>query len=64
MIEIDSGNHIYLRITRILKSLHLLGRPRYANAFLEALEVTYAEDPNGIGERTMSFWRSASETHS
>jgi hypothetical protein len=53
------GNHNYLRITRILKSLRLLGLAPHADAFLAALETVYAEAPEKIGERTLSFWRRA-----
>jgi hypothetical protein len=55
------GNHNYLRITRILKSLRLLGLPRHADAFLEALEAVYGEAPALMGDRTISFWRSAGQ---
>lgn len=57
------GNHNYLRITRILRSLNLLGLARYARAFLDVLETSYAEAPAQIGERALSFWRSAGSPH-
>lgn len=52
------GNHNYLRITRILTSLNLLGLEAYSRAFLDCLEIVYAEDSSRIGAATMQYWRS------
>lgn len=52
-------NHNFLRITRILKSLILLGCSPYAVAFLNALEDVYKASPHIIGEETLDFWRNA-----
>ena len=49
-------NHNYLRITRILTSLGLLGLEDYARAFLAALAGVYAEYGSRIGPRTWEFW--------
>lgn len=49
-------NHNYRRITRILKSLVLLGLNQYATAFLEALKEVYTEESHTIGETTYNYW--------
>jgi hypothetical protein len=51
------GNHNHLRITRILKSLRLLGLEAEAGAFLEALQSLYAERPDAISAETFRFWQ-------
>ena len=56
---LHAGNHNFLRISRILRSLTLLGCSRYATAFLECLEGIYAERPNAIGDTTIGYWRRA-----
>jgi hypothetical protein len=50
------GNHNFLRITRILRCLTLLGLAADARAFLAALERL--DDPV-IGARTRRFWAEA-----
>ena len=54
-------NHNFLRITRILRSLSLLGLADEARAFLAALEALYKEAraERIIGARTLAFWRNA-----
>jgi hypothetical protein len=52
-------NHNYLRITRILKSLQLLGLEEYARAFLTFLEQLYKEEGKQIGDTTFFYWKSA-----
>ncbi|MDQ6678363.1 MAG: opioid growth factor receptor-related protein [Acidobacteriota bacterium] len=60
---LSTGNHNYLRITRILKSLRLLGLEREAQSFFRALEQLYEEESRmarpRIGERTFRFWTDA-----
>jgi hypothetical protein len=56
---LTSGNHNFLRISRILRSLTLLGCSRYAVALLECLEKIYAETPQTIGKTTIGYWRRA-----
>ena len=58
-IWLTPGNHNFLRITRILRSLSLLGLQQHAVAFLKCLEDIYAEEQKTIGETTMSYWRRA-----
>src|SRR5581483_71640 len=52
-------NHNFLRITRILRSLSLLGCYAYAAALLRCLEAIHTEYRDVIGPRTMQFWRNA-----
>jgi hypothetical protein len=57
------GNHNHLRLTRILRSLHLLGEPQAALAFYDALSDIYYDERrtgrNRISDRTFSFWSGA-----
>lgn len=52
-------NHNFLRLTRILASLTLLGLGDHAIALLDTLEDIYREHPTIIGETTLSYWRRA-----
>ena len=52
-------NHNYLRITRILRSLTLLGNESLARAFLVRLERIYEQSVEVIGEDTLGYWRAA-----
>ena len=54
-------NHNFLRFTRILKSLSLLGLGQRAAQLFACLEEIYTTHGRVIGERTMSFWRRAVE---
>jgi hypothetical protein len=60
---VTPGNHNHLRITRILKSLRLLGlEPETAEffAWLAAVYEAEREKPRpGISERSFEFWRQA-----
>jgi hypothetical protein len=58
-VWLHPGNHNHLRITRILKSLALLGLREDAEAFLECLEAIYAEAPGKISAASLRFWRAA-----
>jgi hypothetical protein len=51
------GNHNFLRISRILRSLALLGLSSYAAAFLQSLEGIYAEHSQIIGHTSVGYWR-------
>lgn len=53
---LTSGNHNFLRLTRILKSLCLLGRRDCAVALFGCLKAQYAIHYRTIGERTFSYW--------
>jgi hypothetical protein len=54
-------NHNWLRITRILGSLRLLGLKPEAKALFARLEHFYEETRFPIPERTYRFWRDASQ---
>ena len=55
------GNHNHLRISRILKSLCILGLQREAREWFAALQLVYGEHVDTIGSVTYHFWRSAVE---
>lgn len=56
-------NHNQLRITRIIRSLRVLGLELHAASFYRALKIVYADYKYGsdIGARTMMFWTRAAE---
>jgi hypothetical protein len=56
-------NHNYLRITRILTCLGLLGLEDYARAFFAALEGVYQDYGGRIGPETWGFWARAVSQH-
>ena len=54
------GNHNLLRLTRILRCLHLLGLEEEATALLGTLEALYqAGAARAIGPVTLGYWRRA-----
>ena len=57
---VEPGNHNYLRITRILTSLSILGLKNYAQAFFNCLKQIYLEEGKNIGSETYAYWDSAS----
>jgi hypothetical protein len=57
---INAGNHNLLRITRILKSLSMLGLNDYAKEFFSALQSVYADYPNII-RKSYGYWLNAIE---
>jgi hypothetical protein len=58
-VWLKRGNHNYLRITRILTSLNLLGLEDYAQAFFNGLDQIYSEQSDRIGSETYAFWKNA-----
>jgi hypothetical protein len=54
-----TGNHNHLRLTRILKSLSILGLKDYAYALFEVLNAIFAEKSNVISDTTMEYWKHA-----
>lgn len=58
-VWLSVGNHNFLRLTRILKSLSLLGHEARAEWLLAFLEELYRERPDVIGSTTVGFWRRA-----
>jgi hypothetical protein len=61
-VWLTSGNHNFLRLSRILRSLSLLGLGKYAVAFLACLEDIYVKKSRTVGETTMGYWRRAVTT--
>jgi hypothetical protein len=53
------NNHNFLRLTRIMKSLTLLGAGELAAALLSCLEEIHSEHSAVIGSTTLRYWRSA-----
>lgn len=56
---ITECNHNFLRITRILKCLTLLGLKKEAAAFLTILEDIHRKHHRVIGNETLRYWRGA-----
>lgn len=52
-------NHNYLRLTRILRSMTLLGCAPHAKALLTGLERLYKNYGDVIGPETLTYWRNA-----
>lgn len=52
-------NHNYLRLTRILTSLTVLGLTNYAQALFKCLDQIYQEEPEKIGQETYKYWKNA-----
>lgn len=59
---LNQDNHNYLRITRILTSLNLLGLGNYAQAFFKCLDQIYQEEKHQIGRETYEYWKYAVES--
>lgn len=51
--------HNFLRVSRILRSLALLGCADEAGALLRCLEDVHRENAGAIGEDTLGYWRRA-----
>lgn len=58
-IWLTPGNHNFLRLTRILTSLRLLGCQPHAEALFDLLDLLYRRHAGVIGRTTYDFWRSA-----
>lgn len=58
-VWLTPNNHNYLRLTRILRSMTLLGCTAEADALLTCLERLYRTHHAVIGEETLRFWRDA-----
>ena len=52
-------NHNFLRISRILRSLALLGCNSHAMALFDCLKGIYRDHSGVIGDRTFRYWKSA-----
>lgn len=53
------SNH--LRISRIIRSLRVLGLEAHAAAYFEALQKVNQDFPNRIGARSMMYWQRAAK---
>jgi hypothetical protein len=58
-VWLTPGNHNFLRLTRIMKSLATLGHGDLATAWLNALRDVYDQNASVIGARTLQFWDTA-----
>lgn len=56
---VTPNNHNFLRLTRMMKSLRMLGEAELADALRLALEQVAAQHPETIGEGTLGYWREA-----
>lgn len=54
-------NHNHLRLTRILRSLRLLGLKHESAALLRTLDAIYGEFPDRITGQTYAFWCDAGQ---
>ena len=65
---LHAGNHNHLRLTRMLRSLHLLGLGHEAELLWEALRLVYqrqrAAGRRTITAETFAFWQQAATTPS
>jgi hypothetical protein len=52
-------DHNYLRITRILKCLMIVGLNHEARAFYTCLRQIYREDKDQIGSKTFQYWKNS-----
>jgi hypothetical protein len=59
---LTSGNHNFLRMTRMLRSMMLLGREPLARSFHACLIAVARAHPTVISQRTVAFWDEAVET--
>ena len=59
---LTGGNHNFLRITRMLRSMMLLGREPLARSFHACLIAVARAHPTIISQRTVGFWNEAVES--
>ncbi|MHB8119658.1 MAG: opioid growth factor receptor-related protein [Methanothrix sp.] len=52
-------NHNFLRLTRILKSLQILGLSNWAHALFACLNEIYHTNSSEIGAETFAYWKAA-----
>jgi len=58
-VWLTAFNHNYLRLTRILRALNLLGCARHADTLFRALQDVYREHADAISEETFEYWQRA-----
>lgn len=54
-------DHNHLRLTRIIRSLRVLGLGAHAHALFRALVAVYDHGRSGISARSLTFWTRAAE---
>lgn len=59
-VWLSPHNHNFLRISRMIQSLHLLGLSDYSRSFYHIMENIYRHEGSGvIGDATFGYWRGA-----
>ena len=58
---VNRMDHNHLRITRIIRSLRVLGLEHEAQAFYAALDEVYHKYESCIGQKSMNFWTRAAK---
>lgn len=58
---VTKGNHNYLRLTRMLRSLNLCGLGIYSDLLFEKLDTMYMVHRESIGAKAFAFWQEAAE---
>lgn len=59
-VWLSPDNHNFLRITRIIHSLSILGLPEYGRAFLTIMEeIASNEGSAAVGNVNLQYWRGA-----
>lgn len=62
-VWLTPANHNFLRITRIIHSLRLLGLPEYSSAFFTIMQdIARNEGSAIVGSDTLGFWQSTRST--
>ncbi|KAE9988358.1 hypothetical protein EG327_003387 [Venturia inaequalis] len=56
---VTRSDHNHLRISRIIRSLRVLGLEQNAHAFYKALQEVNNDYPNTIGARSLMYWKRA-----
>lgn len=56
---VTKSDHNHLRISRIIRSLRVLGLEQNAQAFYKALQDVNNDFPNTIGARSLMYWNRA-----
>ena len=56
---LTDGNHNFLRITRMLRCMCLLGRASLAQSWYRILDAAAKSHPNTVSQRTLGFWNEA-----
>ena len=56
---INPSNHNFLRLTRILTCLKLLGLESYSQALFKCLSEIYQEEQSAIGLETYNYWKNS-----